>query len=102
MLKAWTQKSFHHRGKYFDLRVAGLRPAPFTKPHPRLIRAASGEASMVELARQGRPFLMNVQTLAVTRHRMDLYRKTMRESGYAEEGIARNRGQGGICLNHCL
>jgi alkanesulfonate monooxygenase SsuD/methylene tetrahydromethanopterin reductase-like flavin-dependent oxidoreductase (luciferase family) len=102
MLKAWTQESFQHHGKHFDLRVAGLRPTPYTKPHPRLIRAASGEASMVELARQGRPFLMNVQTIAVTRHRMDLYRKTMRESGYEEEAIARNLEQCWIWRNVCV
>jgi alkanesulfonate monooxygenase SsuD/methylene tetrahydromethanopterin reductase-like flavin-dependent oxidoreductase (luciferase family) len=102
MLKAWTQESFEHRGKHFDLRVAGLRPTPLTKPHPRLIRAASGEASMVELARQGRPFLMNVQSLAVTRHRMDLYRKTMREAGFDEAAIARNVEQCWIWRNVCV
>jgi alkanesulfonate monooxygenase SsuD/methylene tetrahydromethanopterin reductase-like flavin-dependent oxidoreductase (luciferase family) len=49
-----------------------LRSRPYTKPHPALVRAASGEASMLELARQGRPFLMNVQSMAVTRRRVDL------------------------------
>jgi alkanesulfonate monooxygenase SsuD/methylene tetrahydromethanopterin reductase-like flavin-dependent oxidoreductase (luciferase family) len=44
---------------------------------------------MLELARQGRPFLMNVQSMAVTRRRVDLYRKAMREAGYGEERIAR-------------
>src|SRR5215470_5153467 len=44
MLKAWTLERFEHHGKYFDLKVAGLRPTPYTKPHPFLIRAASGEA----------------------------------------------------------
>jgi alkanesulfonate monooxygenase SsuD/methylene tetrahydromethanopterin reductase-like flavin-dependent oxidoreductase (luciferase family) len=44
---------------------------------------------MLELARQGRPFLMNVQSMAVTRRRVDLYRMTMREAGYGEERIAR-------------
>ena len=102
MLEAWVRESFHHRGKYFDLRVAGLRPKPFTKPHPFLIRAASGEASMVELARQGRPFLMNVQTLDVTRHRLELYRKTMREAGFDAEAIARNLEQCWIWRNVCV
>jgi len=102
MLKAWTEKSFQHRGKYWDLKVAGLRPAPYTKPHPFLIRAASGEASMVELARRGPPFLMNVQTHEVTRHRMDLYRRTMRDSGYGEEAIARNVEQCWIWRNVCV
>ncbi|MBV8166728.1 MAG: LLM class flavin-dependent oxidoreductase, partial [Alphaproteobacteria bacterium] len=47
-----------------------------------------GEASMVEMARKGRPFLMNVQSNEVTRARMDLYRTTMREIGRSEEEIA--------------
>jgi alkanesulfonate monooxygenase SsuD/methylene tetrahydromethanopterin reductase-like flavin-dependent oxidoreductase (luciferase family) len=55
-----------------------------------LIRAASGEASLVELARQGRPFLMNVQSMAVTRHRVALYRTIMRETGFGEDRIASN------------
>ena len=71
------------------LDVPMLRPRPYTKPHPALVRAASGEASMLELARQGRPFLMNVQSMAVTRRRVDLYRRAMQEAGYGEERIAR-------------
>jgi alkanesulfonate monooxygenase SsuD/methylene tetrahydromethanopterin reductase-like flavin-dependent oxidoreductase (luciferase family) len=102
MLKAWTHGSFEHHGKYWDLKVAGLRPRPYTRPHPLLIRAASGEASMVELARRGRPFLMNVQSDAVTRHRMDLYRKTMGESGYDQEAIRRNVEQCWIWRNVCV
>jgi alkanesulfonate monooxygenase SsuD/methylene tetrahydromethanopterin reductase-like flavin-dependent oxidoreductase (luciferase family) len=90
LVKAWTQQTFEHHGKYWDLKVPMLRPRPYTKPHPPLIRAASGEASLVELARQGRPFLMNVQSMAVTRHRIALYRKTMCEAGFDDEKIARN------------
>jgi alkanesulfonate monooxygenase SsuD/methylene tetrahydromethanopterin reductase-like flavin-dependent oxidoreductase (luciferase family) len=90
LVQAWTDEGFTHHGKYWNLDVPMLRPRPYTKPHPMMIRAASGEASMLELARQGRPFLMNVQSMAVTRQRMELYRKTMRDSGYGEERIARN------------
>jgi alkanesulfonate monooxygenase SsuD/methylene tetrahydromethanopterin reductase-like flavin-dependent oxidoreductase (luciferase family) len=90
LLTAWTQEAFNHHGKYWDLDVPMLRPRPYTHPHPTIIRAASGEASLVELARQGRPFLMNVQSMAVTRRRVELYRRTMRESGYDEETISRN------------
>jgi len=44
----------------------------------------------LEMARAGRPFLMNVQSNEVTRHRMELYRRTMRESGFDEAAVARN------------
>jgi alkanesulfonate monooxygenase SsuD/methylene tetrahydromethanopterin reductase-like flavin-dependent oxidoreductase (luciferase family) len=90
LVEAWTREGFTHRGKYWNLDVPMLRPRPYTKPHPLIVRAASGEASMLELARHGRPFLMNVQSMTVTRQRMELYRQTMREAGYREDSIAEN------------
>jgi alkanesulfonate monooxygenase SsuD/methylene tetrahydromethanopterin reductase-like flavin-dependent oxidoreductase (luciferase family) len=90
LVTAWTQENFEHHGRFWDLDVPMLRPRPYTKPHPPLIRAASGEASLVALARQGRPFLMNVQAMAATRHRIALYRKTMCEAGFDEAAITRN------------
>jgi len=65
-----------------------LRPLPYTKPHPYLIRSASSEEGMLHIARQGRPFMMNVQSNEVTRHRMDLYRRTLREQGMDEAAVA--------------
>jgi alkanesulfonate monooxygenase SsuD/methylene tetrahydromethanopterin reductase-like flavin-dependent oxidoreductase (luciferase family) len=90
LVEAWTREGFTHRGKYWDLDVPMLRPRPYTRPHPIIVRAASGEASMLELARQGRPFLMNVQSTAVTRQRIALYRQAMRQSGFDEDRIAGN------------
>ncbi len=94
MLKAWTSEAFEHHGRFWDLKVPMLRPRPRTRPHPYMIRSASGEASMVEIARTGRPFLMNVQSNEVTRHRMALYRWTMRESGHDAATIDR-------CVREC-
>jgi alkanesulfonate monooxygenase SsuD/methylene tetrahydromethanopterin reductase-like flavin-dependent oxidoreductase (luciferase family) len=93
LVKAWTGEDFKHKGNYWSLKVPMLRPRPYTKPHPPLIRAASGEGSLIELARQGRPFLMNVQSMTVTRARVELYRKTMREVGFEEARIAGNLEQ---------
>ena len=90
MIKAWTTENFEHHGKHWNLRLPLLRPRPYTKPHPQIVRACSGEEAMLGMARAGRPFLMNVQSNAVTKHRMDLYRKTMRESGFDEATVARN------------
>ena len=61
-----------------------LRPKPFTDPHPFVIRACSGEESMLGQAREGRPFLMNVQTNDTTRARMAKYRATLAEHGFDE------------------
>ncbi len=88
MIKSWTRENYEHKGKYWDLWLPLLRPRPYTKPHPFMIRACSGEASTMDMARQGRPFLMNVQTDEVTKTRMDLYRKTMREAGFDDAHVA--------------
>ncbi len=89
MIRSWTEENLEYRGRFWDLKLPRLRPTPFTKPHPFILRAASGEESMVELARQGRPFMMNVQSLDVTRARLDLYRRTMQEAGFDAAHIAR-------------
>ncbi len=88
MIKSWTTENLEHHGKYWDLWLPILRPACYTKPHPFMIRACSGEASMLDMARHGKPILMNVQTDEVTKHRMDLYRQTMRESGFNDAHVA--------------
>lgn len=45
---------------------------------------------MLEIARQGRPFMMNVQSNAVTAQRMNLYRQTLADIGLDAAAIARN------------
>ena len=90
MIKAWTTENYEHKGKYWNLKLPQLRPRPYTKPHPTIVRACSGEEAMLGMAREGRPFLMNIQSNEVTKHRMDLYRKTMRDTGYDEATVARN------------
>jgi alkanesulfonate monooxygenase SsuD/methylene tetrahydromethanopterin reductase-like flavin-dependent oxidoreductase (luciferase family) len=90
MIKAWTTPDFEHKGKFWNLRLPLLRPRPYTKPHPFIIRACASEEAMLGMARAGRPFLMNIQSNEVTKRRMDLYRATMREAGFDEETVARN------------
>jgi len=90
IVRAWTEDAFRHDGRFWQLDVPILRPRAYTKPHPLLIRGSSGDASLVELARQGRPFLMNVQSFETTQRRVVLYRQTMRDAGYGEDAVARN------------
>ena len=90
MLKAWTTENFEYKGKFWNIKLPKLRPVPYTKPHPTILRASSSEGSMVGLAKEGRPFMMNVQSDEVTKHRMDLYRQTLAETGYDEAKIAQN------------
>src|SRR5205085_204816 len=81
IVRAWTEAAFRHDGRFWQLDVPILRPRPYTKPHPPLIRGTSGDASLVELARQCKPFLMNVQSFETTRRRVALYTETMHRAG---------------------
>ena len=90
MFHAWRGEKFEHHGQFWDLKLPMLRPRPITQPHPFVIRSASSEEGMLHIARQGRPFMMNVQSNEVTRHRMDLYRRTLREMGSDEAAVARS------------
>jgi len=99
MLQAWTGQRVRHRGQFWELDVPMLRPIPYTRPHPFLIRAASGEASMLDLGRQGRPFLMNVQSNATTAQRMSVYRRALAEAGLDEAATARTVDQCWIWRN---
>lgn len=93
MFKAWTGEAFEHHGRFWDLKLPMLRPRPYTQPHPYVIRSASSEHGMLEIARQGRPFMMNVQSNEVTRLRMDVYRRTLREIGLDDAAVADNVDQ---------
>jgi len=88
MLRAWTGEPLDHNGKFFKLKLPALRPAPYTKPHPYLIRAAATEHGMLDIARRGDPFMMNVQSNAVTAQRMALFKETLRGLGLDEATVA--------------
>lgn len=88
MFEAWKGEKLDFRGHFFQLRLPELRPAVFTKPHPYVIRAAATEHGMLDIARRGNPFMMNVQNNVVTAQRMSMYRDTLRATGLDEETIA--------------
>jgi len=99
MVKAWTTEGFEHKGKYWDIWLPELRPKVFTKPHPPMVRACSGEESMLGQAKEGKPFLMNVQSVDVIRERMDAYRMTMRDAGFDEAHVQKCVDQSWIWKN---
>src|ERR1700737_1355924 len=88
IVRAWTEEAFRDRGDFWQLDVPMLRPRPYTKPYPPLIRGSSGDASLVELARQGHAFVMNVESFETTRARVELYSRTMRDAGHDDAAIA--------------
>jgi alkanesulfonate monooxygenase SsuD/methylene tetrahydromethanopterin reductase-like flavin-dependent oxidoreductase (luciferase family) len=89
MLKAWSGEPVEHHGKYWNLKLPMLRPRPYTRPHPVIIRSSGTEESMLGIARKRRPFMMNVQSYDVTKRRMELYRQTLRAQGVMEAEVTR-------------
>jgi alkanesulfonate monooxygenase SsuD/methylene tetrahydromethanopterin reductase-like flavin-dependent oxidoreductase (luciferase family) len=87
LVKAWTGEDIEHKGKHWHLSFPRLRPPPYQKPHPPLVRACIGEASMLEMASIGRPVLIGVQTLDTLRQRLHHYTETMLKAGFEKEAV---------------
>ncbi len=90
LVKAWTGADVVHKDRFWDLSFPGLRPRPYQKPHPPIVRACISEDSMVAMGQAGRPVLIGIQTLDTLRHRFGRYREALVESGLSEpevEGI---------------
>jgi alkanesulfonate monooxygenase SsuD/methylene tetrahydromethanopterin reductase-like flavin-dependent oxidoreductase (luciferase family) len=91
LVGSWTAREYYrHQGRFWQLELPELRPQVYQKPHPPIVRACSGLESTLEMARQGRPFMMNIQSDEVTRQRLDAYREAMAEAGYDDATIRQN------------
>lgn len=88
ILKCWQGGPVAHQGRFWDFDIPALRPAPYSQPHPVLLRAVGSEASIKHHAKSGRPFM-----LAGPKHiilqRVDLIRDAMHEAGKDKATIAR-------------
>jgi alkanesulfonate monooxygenase SsuD/methylene tetrahydromethanopterin reductase-like flavin-dependent oxidoreductase (luciferase family) len=82
-----------HDGKYWQFQIPALRPQPFTRPHPTLLRAVVKDDSYAEMAEQNRPFLAGFISEAETTRKIELYRTIMRERGRTEAEIEDNLAQ---------
>ena len=99
LVKAWTTKDLRFEGETWNVAFPILRPRPYQKPHPPLVRACISEASTVAMARIGRPILMGIQAPDVVRSRLDGYREAMLEAGYDEPSTERALDQTWVSKN---
>jgi len=99
LVGSWTTNNYKHNGKYWQVELPVLRPQVFQKPHPPIIRACSGLESTLEMAREGRPFMMNVQSDETTVERLRQYQATMSEAGHSDETVARNMADSWVWRN---
>ena len=99
LVKSWTTNNYKHDGKYWQLELPVLRPQVFQKHHPPMIRACSGLESTLEMAREGRPFMMNVQSDETTVKRLRQYQTTMSEAGHSDETVAQSMADSWVWRN---
>ncbi len=84
LVEAWTGEDLHHQGDHWDVKFPLLRPRPFQKPHPPLVRACISEASTLKMGRIGRPVMIGIQTLPTLQARLEGYRAAMLDTGFSE------------------
>ena len=84
LVKAWTGSAVSHHGEHWNVAFPLLRPQPYQDPHPPLVRACISEASVINMARIGRPVLIGIQTLDTLRARLSAYRAAMLDAGFSE------------------
>ncbi|MDP7588145.1 MAG: LLM class flavin-dependent oxidoreductase [Dehalococcoidia bacterium] len=99
LVKAWTTENYKHDGKYWQVELPVLRPQVYQKPHPPMIRACSGLESTLEMAREGRPFMMNVQSDETTVERLQQYQSAMSKAGHSDETVTRSMADSWVWRN---
>ncbi len=87
LVRAWTERDVVHEGEYWNIAFPILRPQPYTKPHPPIIRAGISDGSIVAMARACRPMLMGGVDAGGMKERLDLYRATALEAGHPADEI---------------
>lgn len=85
LVKAWTATPLKHEGEHWQVKFPMLRPRPYQKPHPPLVRACISEASTIGMAKIGRPVMLGIMPLQSLADRLTTFRDTMSESGFDEQ-----------------
>ncbi len=85
IVKSWTADNLTFEGKFWNVKFPALRPLPYQKPHPPIVRACISEGSTVAMAKIGRPILIGVQTSEDTASRLTTYKAEMLGAGFSEE-----------------
>ena len=88
ILKAWTGKPVAHKGKYWDVTFPELRPLPFQKPHPPLLRACISRESTIEMGIKGRPVLIAAQENNSIKDRLEVFTNALESAEIKEKEIA--------------
>lgn len=58
MVRAWTEDTFTHTGRFVSVKNIEVFPKPYQKPYPLLAHAATKAESQIFAAKHGRPILL--------------------------------------------
>ena len=87
ILQAWTGNPVKFKGKYWDLAFPELRPVPFQKPHPPLLRACISRESTMEMGAKKRPVLIAAQENHFIKDRLQAFTKSLESTDITEPEI---------------
>ena len=87
ILQAWTGNPVKFKGKYWDLAFPELRPVPFQKPHPPLLRACISRESTMEMGAKKRPVLIAAQENHSIKDRLQAFTKSLESTDITEPEI---------------
>ena len=87
ILEAWTGNPVKFKGKYWDLAFPELRPVPFQKPHPPLLRACISRESTIEMGAKKRPVLIAAQENHSIKDRLQAFTKSLESTDITESEI---------------
>lgn len=87
LIKAWTEDNVNFQGQHWQVSFPSVRPRPYQKPHPPLARACTGDDSLVEMAKIGRPVLIRGNSCNGTGEKIKLYRDTMSAAGFSDQVV---------------
>ena len=76
-----------YKGKYWDLAFPELRPMPFQKPHPPLLRACISRESTIEMGSKKRPVLIAAQENNSIKDRLQVFTKALEATEITESEI---------------
>ena len=87
LVKSWTGENVTYDGRYWKGSFPQLRPRPYQRPHPPLVRACISEASVAAMGRIGRPVLIGIHTVEAIQHRLNLYRESMLDAAFSHAEV---------------
>lgn len=93
LLKVWTSENLEYEGTYWKTSMPLLRPQPYQKPHPPLVRACLSEKSVVSMASIGRPVLLGPLPDETVGIRLDTYKNTIEQTNLREPVIKKTLDQ---------